>query len=96
MEDKDTNRQSDVEAWTEHDRQRRSRFLLRSAEKASWSLEISVARSFGSACFPRRVSHYFVMDWAAIWKDVAGGVLLAAALATLPLSSQGSTKTFQH
>jgi hypothetical protein len=29
------------------------------------------------------------MDWAAIWKDVAGGVLLAAALATLPLSSQG-------
>src|SRR5213594_3951455 len=26
-------------------------------------------------------SHYFVMDWAAIWKDVAGGLLIAGALA---------------
>ena len=26
------------------------------------------------------VSHYFVMDWAAIWKDIAGGLLLAGAL----------------
>src|SRR5437899_137001 len=26
------------------------------------------------------ISHYFVMDWAAIWKDIAGGLLLAGAL----------------
>jgi uncharacterized protein len=29
------------------------------------------------------ISHYFVMDWAAVWKDVAGGLLLAGALGTL-------------
>ena len=27
------------------------------------------------------VSHYFSMDWAAVWKDVAGGLLIAGALA---------------
>jgi uncharacterized protein len=27
------------------------------------------------------VSHYFVMDWAAVWKDIAGGLLIAGALA---------------
>ncbi len=27
------------------------------------------------------ISHYFVMDWAAIWKDIAGGLLIAGALA---------------
>jgi uncharacterized protein len=26
-------------------------------------------------------SHYFVMDWIAIWKDIAGGLLIAGALA---------------
>ena len=26
------------------------------------------------------ISHYFVMDWASVWKDVAGGLLLAGAL----------------
>src|SRR2546429_6977518 len=25
-------------------------------------------------------SHYFVMDWVAVWKDVAGGLLIAGAL----------------
>jgi uncharacterized membrane protein YraQ (UPF0718 family) len=25
------------------------------------------------------ISHYFVMDWVAIWKDIAGGLLLAGA-----------------
>jgi hypothetical protein len=25
--------------------------------------------------------HYFIMDWAAIWKDIAGGFLIAGALA---------------
>jgi len=27
------------------------------------------------------ISHYFVMDWAAVWKVIAGGLLLAGALA---------------
>jgi uncharacterized membrane protein YraQ (UPF0718 family) len=27
------------------------------------------------------ISHYFVMDWLAVWKDVAGGLLIAGALA---------------
>ena len=26
------------------------------------------------------ISHYFVMDWAAIWKDIVGGLLIAGAL----------------
>ncbi len=27
------------------------------------------------------ISHYFVMDWLSVWKDIAGGLLLAGALA---------------
>jgi uncharacterized membrane protein YraQ (UPF0718 family) len=27
------------------------------------------------------ISHYFVMNWAAVWKDIAGGLLIAGALA---------------
>ncbi len=27
------------------------------------------------------ISHYFVMDWAAVWKDIAIGLLIAGALA---------------
>jgi uncharacterized protein len=27
------------------------------------------------------LSHYFVMDWAAVWLDIAGGLLIAGALA---------------
>lgn len=27
------------------------------------------------------ISHYFVMDWVSVWKDIAGGVLIAGALA---------------
>jgi len=26
-------------------------------------------------------SHYFIMDWAAVWKDIVGGLLIAGALA---------------
>src|SRR5262249_48121933 len=29
----------------------------------------------------RAISHYFVMDWAAVWKDIAVGLLIAGALA---------------
>ena len=27
------------------------------------------------------ISHYFVMDWAAVWLDIAGGLLISGALA---------------
>ena len=27
------------------------------------------------------ISHYFVMDWAAIWRDIVVGLLIAGALA---------------
>src|SRR5215216_525360 len=27
------------------------------------------------------ISHYFVMDWASIWRDIVGGLLIAGALA---------------
>ncbi|HEY2806532.1 MAG TPA: permease, partial [Gemmatimonadales bacterium] len=27
------------------------------------------------------ISHYFAMDWAAVWLDIAGGLLIAGALA---------------
>ncbi len=27
------------------------------------------------------ISHYFVMDWASVWPDIAGGLLIAGALA---------------
>jgi uncharacterized membrane protein YraQ (UPF0718 family) len=33
------------------------------------------------------ISHYFVMDWASIWKDIAGGLLIAGALAAWVPSS---------
>jgi uncharacterized membrane protein YraQ (UPF0718 family) len=29
------------------------------------------------------ISHYFVMDWLSVWKDVVGGLLIAGALAVL-------------
>jgi len=30
------------------------------------------------------ISHYFVMDWASVWLDIAGGLLIAGALAWVP------------
>jgi hypothetical protein len=27
------------------------------------------------------ISHYFVMDWASVWLDIAGGLIIAGALA---------------
>ncbi len=33
------------------------------------------------------ISHYFVMDWLSVWKDVVGGLLIAGALAAwVPMS----------
>jgi uncharacterized protein len=28
------------------------------------------------------ISHYFVMDWAAVWMDIVGGLVIAGAIAT--------------
>src|SRR5205814_7836488 len=39
-----------------------------------------LTRLLSGRCFTA-VSHYFVMDWASVWVDVAGGFLIAGALA---------------
>ena len=41
----------------------------------------SIWRRIGSPPGFTAISHSFVMDWAAVWKDVAGGLLIAGALA---------------
>lgn len=38
-------------------------------------------KRFFSASGFTAISHYFFMDWAAIWKDIALGILIAGALA---------------
>jgi uncharacterized protein len=40
-----------------------------------------VLRRIASPAGFTAISHYFVMDWAAIWKDIAVGLLIAGALA---------------
>ncbi len=42
--------------------------------------EGSLLRRLTSARGFTAISHYFLMDWAAVWKDVGGGLLLAGAL----------------
>lgn len=41
----------------------------------------SLLRRIGSPHGFTAISHSFVMDWAAIWKDIAAGLLIAGALA---------------
>ena len=41
-------------------------------------------------------SNYFVMDWAAIWIDIAGGLLIAGALAAWVPDSFWSTLFVEH
>jgi uncharacterized protein len=51
--------------------------------------EMDMSVESGSSIWQRLISregitatsHYFVMDWAAVWKDIAGGLLIAGALA---------------
>jgi uncharacterized protein len=43
-------------------------------EGSLWS-RITSAQGFTAT------SHYFVMDWAAVWMDIAGGLLIAGAIA---------------
>src|SRR5438067_8330654 len=40
----------------------------------------SLWRRLASPAGITATSHYFVMDWAAVWKDIAGGLLIAGAL----------------
>jgi uncharacterized membrane protein YraQ (UPF0718 family) len=49
-------------------------------------MEMSVERgSFTERLFSQEaftaISHYFVMDWASVWMDIVGGLLIAGALA---------------
>lgn len=39
-----------------------------------------ISRIFSNKGFTA-ISHYFIMDWAAIWKDIVAGLLIAGALA---------------
>jgi uncharacterized membrane protein YraQ (UPF0718 family) len=41
----------------------------------------SLLDRIGSPAGFTAISHYFVMDWAAIWKDIVAGLLIAGALA---------------
>ncbi len=43
--------------------------------------ELPLLRRLASREGVNSTSHYFVMDWAAIWKDIVGGLLIAGALA---------------
>ena len=43
------------------------------------------------------ISHYFVMDWASVWVDIAGGLLIAGALAAwVPLDWWGQVFLVSH
>lgn len=42
--------------------------------------EGTLLRRISSAKGMTAISHYFVMDWAAVWKDIVGGLLLAGAI----------------
>jgi uncharacterized membrane protein YraQ (UPF0718 family) len=42
------------------------------------------------------VSHYFVMDWASLWVDLVGGLLIAGALAAWIPSGVWSSVFFTH
>jgi uncharacterized membrane protein YraQ (UPF0718 family) len=41
-------------------------------------------------------ANYFVMDWAAIWKDIFGGLLIAGALAAWVPNSFWQGLFFEH
>jgi len=43
--------------------------------EGSWWQRLRTAQGFTAT------ADYFVMDWAAVWKDIAGGLLIAGALA---------------
>jgi uncharacterized membrane protein YraQ (UPF0718 family) len=51
---------------------------------AAMDMSVTSGSILGRLTSPRgftAMSHYYVMDWASIWKDIAGGLLIAGALA---------------
>jgi uncharacterized membrane protein YraQ (UPF0718 family) len=52
---------------------------------AAMDMSVEGGGSFVSRLFSERgftaVSHLFVMHWVSVWQDVAGGFLIAGALA---------------
>ncbi|MEA2521676.1 MAG: uncharacterized protein QOI81_1322 [Actinomycetota bacterium] len=68
----------------EEARRQSERGLLGSMEgHAAMDMSVSGGSVFSrltSARGSTAISHYFVMDWAAVWKDVVGGLLIAGAL----------------
>jgi uncharacterized protein len=52
---------------------------------AAMDMSVQLEGSFAQRLFSREgytsVSHVFVMEWAAIWKDLVGGLLIAGAIA---------------
>jgi uncharacterized membrane protein YraQ (UPF0718 family) len=68
----------------EEARRQSERGLLGSMEgHAAMDMSVSGGSVFSrltSARGSTAISHYFVMDWAAVWKDIVGGLLIAGAL----------------
>jgi uncharacterized membrane protein YraQ (UPF0718 family) len=69
----------------EEARQQADRGLVGSMEgHATMDMSVSGGSVLSRVTSPRgytSISHYFVMDWAAVWKDIVGGLLIAGALA---------------
>jgi uncharacterized membrane protein YraQ (UPF0718 family) len=56
----------------------------------------SIGRRLRSPAGVTAISNYFVMDWAAIWMDVVGGLLIAGALAAWVPNSFWQGLFLQH
>jgi uncharacterized membrane protein YraQ (UPF0718 family) len=69
------------EARREADRGRQGRMEGHASMDMSVGGEGSILARTLSAEGLTAISHYYVMDWASVWIDVAGGLLIAGALA---------------
>ena len=74
-------RESVAEAWQEADRGALGRMEGHAAMDMSVAGGGSIWRRLRSPAGLTAISDYFVMDWAAVWMDVFGGLLIAGALA---------------
>jgi len=70
-----------AEAWQEADRGALGRMEGHAAMDMSVAGGGSIWRRLRSPAGFTAISDYFVMDWAAVWMDVFGGLLIAGALA---------------
>ena len=70
-----------AEAWQEADRGALGRMEGHAAMDMSVAGGGSIWRRLRSPAGLTAISDYFVMDWAAVWMDVFGGLLIAGALA---------------